>query len=122
MTEEETQSNPETSRDKAAEQLYARFFRAAYMGNLAGLKEAVHDGADVNAWHDATGLTALHYAVGTNNIQMLKYLVETAGARIVPDRSGRWPTVIAIDCRAGEEVSDYIVEEEAKLPDELGEE
>ena len=41
-------------------------------------------------------------------------ILEDAGARIGPDRSGRWPTVIAAECRTSDELCDYIVEAEAK--------
>jgi ankyrin repeat protein len=85
------------------------------MGDMNGVKQWLAHGANVNAWHEQTGLTALHLAVGTNNLQLVKYLLETAGAELVPDRSGRWPTVIAAECCAGEELCDYIVEQEAKL-------
>jgi hypothetical protein len=85
------------------------------MGDMNGVKQWLAQGADVNAWHEQTGLAALHLAVGTNNLALVKYLIETAGAEIVPDRSGRWPTVIAAECSAGEELCDYIVEQEAKL-------
>jgi hypothetical protein len=84
------------------------------MGSLDGVRRAIADGANVNAWNEQTGLTALHLAVGTNNLALVKYLLETAGAELVPDRSGRWPTLIAAQCYASEELCDYIVEQEAK--------
>jgi hypothetical protein len=46
---------------------------------------------------------------------LTRYLIEEAGARIAPDRSGRWPTLIAAQCSVSEELGDYIVEAEAKV-------
>ena len=39
------------------------------------------EGANVNARHPETGLTALHLAVGTNNLRLTHYLVDECGAR-----------------------------------------
>lgn len=100
---------------EAAARLQAALYRFAHDGDLDGVQQAVAQGANVNLWHDQTGLTALHFAVGTNNLALVKYLLETAGAEIVPDRSGRWPTVIAAECRVDEAMADYIVEKEAAL-------
>lgn len=58
-------------------------------------------------------MNALHIAVGTNNLLMVRYLVEQCGARFTPDRSGRWPTVIAAECEVDDVVGDYVVETEA---------
>lgn len=115
MADEKTgpQDSP-SSASEALAQVQRQLFQAAYMGNLAGVRESVEKGAKVNAWHDRTGLTALHLAVGTNNLALVKYLLEIAGADLVPDKSGRWPTVIAAECCVSEELCDYIVEEEAK--------
>ena len=88
---------------------------AAYTGDLEGVLKSIRSGANVNSLHEQTGLTALHLAVGTNNLALVKYLLEDAGAKLVPDKSGRWPTVIAAQCCASEELCDYIVEQEAKL-------
>jgi ankyrin repeat protein len=89
--------------------------QAAYAGDLAALREAIGQGAEVESVHEQTGLTALHIAVGTNNLAMTKYLVEEAGARLGPDRSGRWPTVIAAECRCGDSLCEYIAGHEVKL-------
>jgi ankyrin repeat protein len=75
----------------------------------------VNAGADIDSVHDQTGLTALHIAVGTNNLALTRYLIEDAGARITPDESGRWPTIIAAECGVDEILSDYLLDVEAKL-------
>jgi hypothetical protein len=88
---------------------------SAYSGSLRGVRHALEQGANVDAWEEQTGLTALHLAVGTNNLALVKFLLEEAGAKLMPDKSGRWPTVIAAECCASEELCDYIVEREAKV-------
>lgn len=45
----------------------------------------------------------------------MKYLIEEAGAQLRPDGYGRWPSVIAAQCRVSDAVSDFVVEREAVL-------
>lgn len=92
-----------------------RLLRAAYRGRLDHVQSAIDDGADVNVVPDDTGLSALHLAVGQSHLDIVKYLIEKAGAAIQPDGFGRWPTIIAAECKASVEVCDYIVECEAEL-------
>ena len=106
---------PRAGQGESTKDLLFDLHNAAYSGSLEKVRRALSNGADVNAWHERTGLTALHLAVGTNNLELVKYLLETAGAELVPDKSGRWPTVIAAQCYASEDLCDYIVEQEAKL-------
>ncbi|MBN8997713.1 MAG: ankyrin repeat domain-containing protein [Rhizobiales bacterium] len=100
--------------DAGTARINMNLLQAAYAGDLDGVQSAIAQGADADSVHEQTGLTALHIAVGTNNLAMTRYLIEDAGARIGPDRSGRWPTVIAAECRTSDELCDYIVEAEAK--------
>jgi uncharacterized protein len=86
---------------------------AAYSGDLTGVRDAVKQGADVDTVHGQTGLSPLHIAVGTNNLALTRYLLEEAGARLGPDKSGRWPTIIAAECEVDEVLSDYVLEAEA---------
>ena len=44
---------------------------AAYVGDLGGVDTALAQGAAINASHPETGLTALHIAVGTNNLPLV---------------------------------------------------
>lgn len=92
----------------------AQLLRAAYWGALELAKEAIANGADVDGLPAETGLGALHLAVGLSNIEVLTYLVEEAGATIKQDGFGRWPTLIAAECQASDEVCDYIVVKEAE--------
>lgn len=103
--------------DAGTSRIDLNLLQAAYAGNLDEVRKAVSQGADIDAVHEQTGLTALHIAIGTNNLALTRFLIEEAGARLGPDRSGRWPTVIAAQCRVDESLCDYIVEEEAKLLD-----
>ena len=93
----------------------ADLLQAAHQNNFGAVRDALSRGADVNSVHGQTGLTALHLAIGNNNLPLTRYLIEEAGATIGPDRSGRWPTLIAAQCSVSEELGDYIVEEEAKV-------
>lgn len=102
------------SLDRAeAERLGTSLLQAAYDLDVDAAVDALEQGADVAAVHERTGLTALHIAAGTNNLPLARVLVEDWNAPFGPDRSGRWPTVIAAECGAGEELCDYIVEQEA---------
>ena len=46
---------------------------------------------------------------------LTRYLIEEAKARVGPDESGRWPTIIAAECGVDEILADYVLDEEAKL-------
>lgn len=93
----------------------AMLLRAAHLGQQDLLATALSQGARIAVAEPGTGLTALHIAVGTNNLPLTRYLVEQCKAPFGPDRFGRWPTVVAAECYAGEELCDYIVEQEAKF-------
>lgn len=107
---------PKAGDSAGTARLNSDLLQASYVGDLAGVQQAIGDGADVDCVHEQTGLSALHIAVGTNNFFLTRYLID-AGARIGPDRTGRWPTIIAAECRVDEKLADYIVEAEAKLLD-----
>jgi hypothetical protein len=93
----------------------SRLLLAAYGADIQNLAKAVKDGADINAVHPQSGLCALHIAVGLNDIATCRLLIEKYGAAFFPDRMGRWPTLIAAECRVDEALSDYIVEQEARF-------
>jgi ankyrin repeat protein len=61
----------------------------------------------------ATGMNALHIAVGRDHLEMARYLVEN-GVAFVPDNQGRMPTTIAAECEVSDEMCDFIAEAEAK--------
>ena len=88
--------------------------RAAYDADTRGVIAALEDGANVNTVDPVTGLSALHIAVGTNNLPLTQILVEDWEATFGPDARGRWPTVIAGTCRVDGALADYIVEAESK--------
>lgn len=99
---------------EAAESLDRHLLKAAYAASLDGVIDALNEGANVDAVDDETGLAALHIAVGTNNLALTRMLIEDWEATIKPDGRGRWPTVIAAQCRVDENLSDYMVEAEVK--------
>ena len=68
-----------------------------------------------------TGMNCLHLAVGRNNLEMTKALVE-AGAAFVPDNEGRMPSVIAAEMEVSEELADYIYEAESRALQAQGQE
>lgn len=83
--------------------------RSAYAADTKGVIAALEDGANVNAADQTTGLTALHIAVGTNNLHLTRILVEDWEAGFGPDAKGRWPTLIAAEAQVDEALADYIV-------------
>lgn len=92
-----------------------QLLQSAYAGDVSGVRDALAAGANVNIVHEQTGLSALHIAVGSNNLALTRYLIEEANAEIGPDRSGRWPTIIAAECEVDAILSDYILEAEANI-------
>jgi hypothetical protein len=71
-------------------------------------RERFLDGVD-----PVTGMNALHIAVGRNNLEIAKLLVE-AGITFIPDNEGRMPSLIAALCDVSEELVDYILDAEGK--------
>jgi len=110
---------PQASRGGSASAGSARIdwqlLQSAFAGNLTGVRDALAAGANVNTVHEQTGLSALHIAVGSNNLALTRFLIEEANAEIGPDRSGRWPTIIAAECEVDAILSDYILEAEANI-------
>lgn len=89
-----------------------RLLRSTYAADTAKVIAALEDGADANVADPVTGLTALHIAVGTNNLHLTRILVEDWEAVFKPDGKGRWPTVIAAEAQVDEVLADYIAEAE----------
>lgn len=89
-------------------------FTAAYRGDIDGVVAVLEAGTDVNTVEPETGLSALHIAVGTNNLPLTRVLIENWGAEIKPDGRGHWPTLIAARCRVDNDLCDYIVQIEAR--------
>lgn len=87
----------------------------AHRGETDKVLAALAAGADVDMVDAPTGLSALHIAVGTNNLKLTRVLVEQYRAGFSPDQAGRWPSLIAIECEVDEELADYITEAEARF-------
>ncbi|WP_217356913.1 ankyrin repeat domain-containing protein [Ruegeria sp. HKCCA4812] len=118
MSDDEVQ--PRTTQQTKAEPRQARFFEwdivgPAYHGATDVVDKQIAKGLDVNMVDQSTGLSALHVAVGTNNLALTKKLVEEHGAAFFADKRGRWPSVIAIECEVSDELAVYIAEAEARF-------
>ena len=70
-----------------------------------------------------TGMNTLHIAVGRNNLEIARLLVE-AGIEFIPDNEGRMPSLIAALCDVSEELVDYILNAEGQAipPEDSGRE
>lgn len=88
--------------------------RRAYAADIKSVVEALKAGADINATDPHMGLTALHIAVSMNNLPLTRILVEDWNAAFKADAVGRWPTLIAAEAEVDDDLSDYIVEAEAR--------
>lgn len=107
--------NPQHGRDRTgSHDPDGALLKAAYAADSAGVIAALEDGANVNAADAVTGLTAMHIAVGTNNLSLARILIEDWGAAFGPDGKGRWPSVIAAECQVDDSLADYIVQAEAE--------
>lgn len=87
--------------------------RAAYRGDTEAVRAVRSPEKLRNIRDPQTGLTLLHIAVGTNNLELTRFLVEEVRVPFTPDAKGRWPTVIAARCGASEKLNNYIVEKES---------
>jgi hypothetical protein len=98
---------------KAASPAEVALLLAADAHGIRDIQNALAQGADINCVHPDTGLSALHIAVGNNDIALCRFLIEQCHARFFADKFGRWPTLIAAECQVDDALSDYIVEREA---------
>jgi uncharacterized protein len=102
------------TRPASLEPTEARFFQAIYHGDMELFRSFLEPRTmNMNMRHGDIGLTPLHIAVGRNNLEMVKVLVE-AGAEFVPDYEGRMPSLIAALMEVSEELADYIYEAESR--------
>lgn len=87
--------------------------RAAYRGEIDRLRGVLSREKLRTVCDPQTGLNLLHIAVGTNNLELTRFLAEEVRVPFKPDAKGRWPSVIAAECSVSETLGDYIVETEA---------
>lgn len=89
----------------------------AWLGDTAKVRNVLNDdftrGRFLNETDERTGMNALHIAVGRNNLEIARLLVE-AGIKFIPDNEGRLPSLIAAICDVDEELADFIIDAEAK--------
>jgi hypothetical protein len=93
------------------------FFKAVWEGNLTAARNAHAAGANPNARDEDTGLPPLHAAVGMNDLLLARYLVDECKVAFGPDHFGRWPTVVAAQCKVSESLGHYIFTKEAAYLD-----
>lgn len=98
---------------KAASTADTSLLLAADAHGIREIQSALAQGADINCVHPETGVSALHIAIGNNDIALCRFLIEQCGARFFADGFGRWPTLIAAECQVDDALSDYIAEQEA---------
>jgi len=107
---------PEPNRRKYL--ILPEFLELAWTGDTpkmrAILAHKTFIGRFLNTVDRMTGMNALHIAVGRNNLDMAKLLIE-AGIKIIPDGEGRMPSLIAALLETSEEMQDYIAAEERKV-------
>jgi ankyrin repeat protein len=97
-----------------SEKLGEVLLHCANFGHVEVMRELLdEDLTTVDFVDDATGLTALHIAVGTDSLRTAKFLVER-GASFLPDKRGRMPTTVAAECEVSDAMCDFIAEAEAK--------
>jgi ankyrin repeat protein len=93
------------------ELLQSALLDSAYQGAIE-LVDGFLELVAIDTADKATGMTALHLAVGRNHLDVVRLLVDR-GASFLPDKQGRMPTTIAAECEVSEELCDFIVEAEA---------
>lgn len=91
-----------------------RLILAADAHAIGHIRKALKAGASIDCVHRENGLSALHIAIGNNDIALCRFLIEKCNAGFFPDGFGRWPTLVAAECRVDDALSDYIVEKEAE--------
>ena len=71
---------------------------AAEDNNMIGVKRAIKNGADVNHQSIYNWITALHFAAGNGNKEMVEYLLGKDADAMRTDKWGRTAAVVAIEC------------------------
>lgn len=114
MADHDRQLDDLDAAKEAATRATSQLIAGAFAHQPDWIADALKAGADIDALDPETGLCALHIAVGSNDLTLCQYLVEECGASFFPDKFGRWPSLIAAECRTDEALGDYIVAREAE--------
>jgi ankyrin repeat protein len=112
----ETDSKLEQSVIDNAVVVRSMMLTALELGDLEQFEKYLRRGMDINYVHPHTGLPMLHMAVGLNHKDIVKFMLEN-GAKVTPDRNGRWPSTVAALCESDGEICDMISDAEAALGD-----
>ena len=88
-----------------------KFLETVWLGDIAKVRGVLDDSQMralfINTVDPVTGMNALHIAVGRDNLEIARLLVE-AGIKCIPDNEGRMPSLIAAICGVSDELADYI--------------
>lgn len=99
----------------------APLFHAAVQGDTDVVKSLIAEGADVNLASPHDQRTTLHLAAAGGHLDLVKYLVQEAGAEVKRDRHGMLPVHDAKH-NGHSEVRQFLQEIEFKLEGSLGSE
>ncbi len=95
------------------------FLERVWLGDTGFVRTALEDERSrqrfLSEVDPVTGMNALHIAVGRDNLELTKMLIE-AGIEIIPDKEGRMPSLIAGICHVSDELADFIYEAERSAP------
>ncbi len=93
--------------------LWHEQFAIAYSGKVREMEEwiAHHPSVSIDTFEETTGLTLLHIAIGRNDLELTRFLLAN-GATIMPDKRGRWPSLIAAACGVSDELYDLVADAE----------
>ena len=87
---------------------------AAQRGNLALVRQALQNGADVNGAHPEFGWTPLHYACWKGHLEVARFLLDSGATLHAIDKKGRTPLHHA--CQKGQlEVARFFLDSGATL-------
>ena len=91
----------------------SELLRAVKEGNFREVKRLIESGADINErnlYKDERDVTALHVAVGSGSLEMVKYLVEH-GAKVTREDCRGRDSVLLWACLFGNDViADYLLQ------------
>ena len=102
------------NREDPKHMLRTLLLHCANFGEIPAVRQLLDEqNVPLDSFDEETGFTALHIAVGRDQLKLAQYLVER-GAAFLPDKKGRMPSTIAEECEVSDAMCDFIAEAEAK--------